>query len=53
MKIAKELGVTQAMVSKYLSKYNPPEILNQIMEEIDTLAVLVAEMIKNDTKKRK
>lgn len=51
MKIAKELGVTQAMVSKYLSKYNPPEILNQIMEEIDTLAVLVAEMIKNDTKK--
>lgn len=48
VRIAKELGITQAMVSKYLSKYKPPEILEDIEGKIEAIAVSIAEMIKSD-----
>ncbi|MFA4640289.1 thiamine-phosphate synthase family protein [Pyrococcus kukulkanii] len=51
IKIAKELGVTQAMVSKYLSKYSLPEVLKPIGDEIDTIALTIAEMIEKNAKK--
>ncbi|MFA4646458.1 thiamine-phosphate synthase family protein [Pyrococcus kukulkanii] len=51
IKIAKELGVTQAMVSKYLSKYTLPELLEPIEDEIDTIALTIAEMMEKNAGK--
>ncbi|AFK22346.1 thiamine-phosphate synthase family protein [Pyrococcus sp. ST04] len=51
IKIAEELGVTQAMVSKYLSKYSPPELLGPIIDDLEILAITISEMIMQGQKK--
>lgn len=50
-KIARELGITQAMVSKYITRYAPPQVLKEIEEDIENLAISIAEMIKKGAKR--
>ncbi|AAL80725.1 phosphomethylpyrimidine kinase [Pyrococcus furiosus DSM 3638] len=49
--IADIMGVTQAMVSKYITRYSPPEILKPLEKEIENIALALVELIKRGEKK--